>query len=70
MLKILLIITAVSLQGCAAVHTELARDPRDAAWDPKGSAQLFDQIPAWDNAAERICCGHLRQCLPHQSPRC
>jgi hypothetical protein len=70
MLKILLIITAVSLQACAAVHGELSRDPRDAAWDPRPGQQLFDQIPAWDGAANKICCGHLRQCQPHQSPRC
>ena len=31
---------------------------------------LFEQIPAWDGAANRICCGHLRECQPWQSPRC
>jgi hypothetical protein len=67
---ILVVASVVSVTGCAQLHTELTRDPRDAPWDPKGSAQLFDQIPAWDNAAERICCGHLRECRPHQSPRC
>jgi len=60
----------VVLTGCTTVLEQAQRDPRDAAWDPKDGAQLFEQIPAWDSAAERICCGHLRQCLPHQSPRC
>jgi hypothetical protein len=65
MLKILSALLAVaSLQGCAT------RDPRDARHDPKPGRALFEQIPAWDRAAERICCGHLRECKPHQSPRC
>jgi len=63
--KILLAVAAVSLlAGCAV------RDPRDAAWDPPAGRQLFEQIPAWDGAASKICCGHLRECQPHQSPRC
>lgn len=48
------------LQGCA-VYTELARDPRDAAWDPPAGRQLFEQIPAWDGAASKICCSALRR---------
>jgi hypothetical protein len=66
MLKILLAASAVSLllAGCAT------RDPRDAAWDPKPGQSLFEQLPNWDNAAERRCCGHLRQCGPNQTPRC
>ena len=54
-----LAVAAVLLTGCASVLEELTRDPRDAPWDPRGGAQLIDQIPAWDNAAERICCGAL-----------
>jgi hypothetical protein len=56
---------SVSLIGCATV-----RDSRDAAWDPPAGRSLFEQIPAWDGAAEKICCGHLKSCEPHQSPRC
>lgn len=52
------------LQGCAAT------DSRDAAWDPPAGRLLFEQLPAWDRAASRTCCGHLRSCAPHQSPRC
>ena len=57
MLKSLLIvaasIVALSLQGCA-VWEQLARDPRDAPWDPKpGQGQLFDQIPNWDQRPGR-----------------
>ena len=69
------------LTGCASSGTggggfwgelarEMQRDPRDAPWDPEPGRQLFEQIPAWDRAAEKICCGHLRSCQPHQSPRC
>jgi hypothetical protein len=57
--KILIVIALASLTGCAAVWEDINRDPRDAAWDPKGGAQLFEQLPAWDSAAERICCGAL-----------
>lgn len=50
--------------GCAT------QDSRDAPWDPKREQTLFDQMPNWHNAAAQICCGHLRSCEPHQSPRC
>ena len=65
LLKLLLaaLVTA-NAAGCAGY------DRRDAPWDPKGSAQLIDQIPNWQGAANQICCGHLSQCRPHQSPRC
>lgn len=53
--KLLLIVLVANLAACA----ELARDRRDAPWDPKQSASLLDQIPAWDNAAAKICCQHL-----------
>ncbi len=55
-----------SSTGCSI----LAQDRRDAPWDPKGSKTLFDQIPNWDGGANTVCCGHLRQCRPNQSPRC
>jgi len=46
-------IVALSLQGCAQWE-QLARDPRDAPWDPKpGQGQLFDQIPNWDQRPGR-----------------
>ena len=76
--------SAVLLTGCATagepvsnedsywkrVLTELVRDPRDAPWDPPQGRQLFEQIPPWDGEASKVCCGHLRECQPHQSPRC
>lgn len=65
--KILSAVAAVSLiTGCAVS----GKDPRDAHWDPPPGRQLFEQLPAWDGAASKICCGHLRECKPHQSPRC
>lgn len=60
----------VLLQGCTTIET-LGRDRRDAPWDPKpGQGQLMDQIPNNEGSANAICCGHLRECKPHQSPRC
>jgi len=55
---------AVSTTGCATW------DRRDAPWDPRGSRTLMDQIPNEDGAATRRCCGHLRTCQAHQTPRC
>jgi hypothetical protein len=48
----------------------LILDRRDAPWDPKGSQQMFDQIPNNTGGANTVCCGHLRSCAAHQSPRC
>ena len=31
---------------------------------------LFEQIPNWDGAALRTCCGGELTCEPWQSPRC
>jgi hypothetical protein len=62
-----IICLAVSLALLTACATQ---DPRDAPWDPKPGQTLFEQIPAWDGAATRVCCGHLKECQPHQSPRC
>jgi hypothetical protein len=61
---IMLLLLSVQLVGCSTY------DRRDAPWDPKGSASLINQIPNWDGAANKICCGHLAQCKAHQSPRC
>jgi hypothetical protein len=57
--KLAVILLAVSLQGCAELGQQLSRDPRDTPWDPKGGAQLFEQIPPWDGHALRQCGGHL-----------
>jgi hypothetical protein len=52
--------------GCSM----LQQDRRDAPWDPKPGQTLFDQIPNWEGGANRVCCGHLRQCQAHQTPKC
>lgn len=62
-----LVLIALVLPACAAY------DARDTAWDPKPGSSLMDQIPAWDGAADRLCCQHLRdysQCRPPRNPRC
>ena len=67
MLRLLLLVTlCASLTACAG----LAKDRRDAPWDPRGSATLFDQIPNEDGGANRVCCGHLRSCKAYQTPTC
>lgn len=64
-------LVCVQLLGCASALEQISRDPRDTPWDPKpGQGQLIDQIPNWDGNASRVCCGHLRTCQAHQSPRC
>ena len=66
---IMLVVLSTQLAACSLMQ----QDRRNAPWDPKGSAQLFDQIPAWDGAANRVCGGHLteeeRQ-RTGKSPRC
>ena len=53
------ILIIMLLTGCAALQ-ELARDPRDAPWDPRpGGGTLFTQIPSWDDEAERRCGSRL-----------
>ena len=66
LLGIVLVVAAVSSVGCSIANY----DRRDAPWDPRGSKTLMDQIPNEDGAAGRRCCGHLRQCFAHQTPRC
>lgn len=65
--KLLVILFAVAVNaGCAAN----LKTGQSVDWDPPQGRALFEQIPAWDGAAQKICCGHLRSCQPHQSPRC
>ena len=68
MLRITLLLTlCASITACAAIGPSAGKN---VDWDPPQGQALFDQIPAWDGAAEKLCCGHLRTCKPHQSPRC
>lgn len=68
MKSIVAVSLALLVTGCSGLNI---RDVRDAPWDPPPGRSLFEQLPAWDNAAEKICCGrNPDQCQPHQSPRC
>lgn len=61
-----LLLLLVSNTGCAT-------RTGNAPWDPKDGSNLFDQIPPWDNAAEKICGGHLTEeerRRTGKSPRC
>lgn len=66
---VLLVALGASVCACSSIQW---RDRRDAAWDPKGGQTLMDQIPAWDQAAAKICSGHLRdeEKRPGMSDRC
>ncbi len=67
MLRLVLsVMLCANLAACAA----LEQDRRDAPWDPRPGASLMDQIPNEDGGAGRLCCGHLRSCQAHQTPRC
>jgi hypothetical protein len=46
------------LTGCAT-DPRLWRDRRDAPWDPPAGRSLFEQLPAWDGAAQKRCGAHL-----------
>jgi hypothetical protein len=64
--KIIAMLVLLQLAGCSII----GQDRRDAPWDPKPGRAMFDQIPNWDGGANQVCCGHLRECKAHQSPRC
>lgn len=68
LLLVLLAAASVQLQGCAIT----ARDYRDAPWDPKPGRALFEQLPNWDDAAQRRCGAHLHehQRRPGQGGQC
>jgi hypothetical protein len=64
-LKLLLIaLVSLELSACGSISRP---------WDPPEGRLLFEQMPAWDNAADRLCCQHLKdynQCRPPRNPRC
>ncbi len=61
-----LLAVAVQLSGCG-----ILRDRRDAAWDPRDSSRLFDQIANNEGSANSRCGGHLREeDRGSRSPRC
>lgn len=64
-LSVLIAVANLALTAGCAVY-----DPRLTAWDPPPGSLLMDQIPNEDGAANRRCCGHLRQCEAWQTPRC
>lgn len=68
MRTVIALVLLTQLTACGS----LLLDRRDAPWDPKaGSGKtMFDQIPNNTGGANVICCGHLRSCAAHQSPRC
>lgn len=51
-MKTLTVITVLLLQGCAALEF---RDYRDRPWDPRPGQLMFEQIPNWDQEAQRVC---------------
>lgn len=49
------LIVVVELTACGSMV-----DRRDAPWDPRPGQALFEQLPAWHNAAQQRCGAHLR----------
>jgi hypothetical protein len=56
-----IVLILAALTGCAGVGRP---------HDPPAGTALFEQIPKWDRAADKICCGHLKSCGKFQSPAC
>ena len=52
--KLLLIVLTLLVSACTTFQ-----DARDRPWDPKPGHALFEQIPAWDRAADLQCCSQL-----------
>ena len=67
LLVLLLLALATASTGCAHKRSNL-----DRPWDPKPGQQLFDQIPNWDDRAQRRCGAHLpeAQRSPGMTDRC
>lgn len=50
---LMLSLTLAGLSGCTVY------DRRDRAYDPRPGHTLYEQIPPWTNAADKMCCMHL-----------
>ena len=58
---LLLALAAASTAGCAVQdRAKLFRAQGTAAHDPPRGRDLFEQIPNWDDAAQRRCGSHLK----------
>ena len=66
LLLLLLCCASIAATGCAQ------RSGLDRPWDPKPGQSLHDQIPNWDDRAQRRCGGHLleSQRRPGMTDRC
>jgi hypothetical protein len=59
-LLLLLLVLAANTAGCTAQQfNTLYRAQGTAPHDPPQGRQLFEQFPAWDDAAHRTCGAHL-----------
>lgn len=56
----LLLVLAAASTGCTTSHfNTLFREQGTAPHDPPRGRALFEQFPAWDDAAYRKCGSHL-----------
>ena len=61
LLALLLALVAANTAGCAASdRAKLFRAQGTAPHDPPQGRMLFEQLPNWDDAAQRRCGSHLR----------
>lgn len=73
LLLTLLVVLAAANAGCSTADRRLLfREQGTAPHDPPRGRALFEQIPAWDDAAFRKCAGHLprEQMRPGQTRSC
>jgi hypothetical protein len=62
LLLTLLLALAVANTGCATQDRKaLFRPAGTAPHDPPAGRALFEQLPNWQDAAQRFCGSHLRQ---------
>ena len=70
---LLVALVAANTVGCAASDRRVIFRPQGTApHDPPPGRALFEQLPAWDDAAKRKCGSHLRpdQMKPGMSRWC
>jgi len=61
LLALLLALAVANTAGCSTVDRSVIFRPQGTApHDPPQGRMLFEQLPNWDDAAQRRCGAHLR----------
>ena len=67
MARLISYLLMVTLTGCTMAPTVMMPPPEESH---HGAQYILQQYAPLNGAALRVCCGHKRHCLPHQSDRC